>query len=372
MQRLVVAIAVLCAVVSSGALVVARIVFPPPELVANASEHDFGELLGPKAASHAFRLKNKGGRTLRITGVRATCSCTEAAVGTWVLGPGEGTELRVGMDPGRTVGVASGRVIVCSNDPDNPEMVFSVQGRVSPRIPRLSPPLVDFGRLPLRSIPKRLEFTVLCQDENDLSISVADSLDVSPVHSRLVKTGGWPKLLVWLEPGASAGPLTGAVHIRTRSKTGPELRLAVRGEITGPVRAIPAAVRFGEVSAGPEMCVRVVSDRNSPFEASILEICGAGREFLAASLEPAGSNWELRVSLKPDQLRPSLSKMTSVVRIRCRWHDSCDLNVPVHAFAEGCVSDGTAVSELRARALRHEPWAKSLRTRYTGEDVFRR
>lgn len=52
---------------------------PPPSLVCDAPEWDFGELAAGTKRSHAYVLRNSGANLVRIQRVRATCGCTAAA-----------------------------------------------------------------------------------------------------------------------------------------------------------------------------------------------------------------------------------------------------------------------------------------------------
>lgn len=106
-----------------------------PMLSVDQPSYDFGSVAEGTVITHAFVLTNRGDATLTITGTRATCGCTTAALSKSSLAPGESVSLEARVDTTHFGGRISKQVYIDSNDPSTPSAVVLVQGEVLPLQP---------------------------------------------------------------------------------------------------------------------------------------------------------------------------------------------------------------------------------------------
>ena len=95
-----------------------------------------------------LELRNAGTTELVITGVRTSCGCTSAAVGSKNVPPGQSTTLTVTIDPARiSPGFESRKqVSLKTNDPAHRNVSIPVIARVEPEF-LLEPQSVSFGKV---------------------------------------------------------------------------------------------------------------------------------------------------------------------------------------------------------------------------------
>ncbi len=93
-----------------------------PQIIAQSSEHDFGDVAEGTSVTHNFVVSNSGGDVLKITKVRAGCGCTAASPEKSELAPGESTTIRVAFNSTGREGRQEKYVFVNSNDPKTPEL----------------------------------------------------------------------------------------------------------------------------------------------------------------------------------------------------------------------------------------------------------
>jgi len=101
-----------------------------PKLVLQQNSFDFGDIKQGETVSHTFVISNNGGDLLKITNVQASCGCTAAAPEKNELAPGESTNLIVKFNSAGRQGMQKKTVKIFTNDPQNPEMVITINGNV--------------------------------------------------------------------------------------------------------------------------------------------------------------------------------------------------------------------------------------------------
>jgi Protein of unknown function (DUF1573) len=101
-----------------------------PKLVLQQNSFDFGDIKQGETVSHTFVISNNGGDLLKISNVQASCGCTAAAPEKNELAPGESTNLTVKFNSSGRQGMQKKTVKIFTNDPQNPEMVITINGNV--------------------------------------------------------------------------------------------------------------------------------------------------------------------------------------------------------------------------------------------------
>ncbi len=107
---------------------------PWPKVVAEERDFNFGRMAAGTRMHHEFAISNAGEAPLRLRVHRTSCKCTQFRVSHDVLAPGESGSVFLEWE-GRDVTDAFHHAgDLYTNDPDNPEIRFSVTGQVAERI----------------------------------------------------------------------------------------------------------------------------------------------------------------------------------------------------------------------------------------------
>ncbi len=102
-----------------------------PRKVCDQPTFDFGSRDASEVVSHTFELKNTGTSDLIITAVRPACGCTTAQLDKSVIPPGESSKLGAQLSLAGRSGEIQKPILIESNDPANPALQLSIQGKVS-------------------------------------------------------------------------------------------------------------------------------------------------------------------------------------------------------------------------------------------------
>jgi hypothetical protein len=251
---------------------------------------DFGAILRTQqATAKAFLIKNVGVNPLLVGEITVPDGFVLVQQPSGSIQPGASGRIEIALDP-TTKGVHVGRVVVASDDPDEPLLSFSISGQVLP--PPVSVASVDGRRLPAsvvtgRTSPRR-PLSVTLRNETDLpfvdSVSIAAyassdvTLDASDVKlaefvTALRLPAGHTRMLkLMLSPDAF--PVGDAIVIAsvtasnvTDAGAGPQVsvrppfvRLA-SGSDAGDPRAVTASAKRGR--AVP-LVIPIANDGNVP------------------------------------------------------------------------------------------------------------
>ncbi len=104
-----------------------------PKVAVQQVEHDFGEITQGQKVTYNFIISNSGGDALKIEDVRASCGCTAAKPEKTVLGPGEGTNIKVTFDSFGKLGNQVKHIYVETNDPDQKLLKLKIKAVVLPK-----------------------------------------------------------------------------------------------------------------------------------------------------------------------------------------------------------------------------------------------
>ena len=107
-----------------------------PQLAADATLLDLGEVVNGVVVERDVTITNTGGAPLVVSEVLTTCGCTTAALEPMTLSPGEAGNLHIAFDSGahgpELTGPIMRRVILVSNDPAQPEATVDLQATILP------------------------------------------------------------------------------------------------------------------------------------------------------------------------------------------------------------------------------------------------
>jgi hypothetical protein len=103
-----------------------------PRISIAPESFDFGKALPGKTLRKEFTIRNFGDRDLVIDGVSTTCGCTAALPKEKTIPPGGSTPLAVTLETRSYSGRIERRVLVRSNDPEDPRAEIRVIVTVEP------------------------------------------------------------------------------------------------------------------------------------------------------------------------------------------------------------------------------------------------
>jgi hypothetical protein len=154
-----------------------------PDVLFPDSPWDFGEMLQQESASHRFEVRNVGTDTLFISRVNAACGCTSAPLTKDIVAPGESIWLDITFNSKKFSGQVNKKVVVYSNDPDDPRASIEFTAQVETSRKRVAPVTepADLGNL-VPNRPRQTAITLTNVGTEPYRLSLAD----------------WPSS--WLEP----------------------------------------------------------------------------------------------------------------------------------------------------------------------------
>ena len=129
---------------------------------------DFGEITPHELPMHIFKFKNIGNEVLIIKGTWASCdSCIDTNIFAQELNAGEEGEIEITLNSPNMTRRFTERVVVESNDPDNPQVTLIVSGFIK----EIDKPAVRIQPQPQPQTPFRIGLSYFNQGEYDKAIT---------------------------------------------------------------------------------------------------------------------------------------------------------------------------------------------------------
>jgi len=100
-----------------------------PRIVFVSTEHNFGRVAMGSRNTCSFEFLNDGGKALIVEGIHASCGCTVTQAEATTIAPGQASEIAVTYHAG-TFGKSRKRILVATNDPQNPQTELWVVAEV--------------------------------------------------------------------------------------------------------------------------------------------------------------------------------------------------------------------------------------------------
>lgn len=262
----------------------------------------YGNVPSGRLVRHTFRVRNRGGRPLKILGIRPSCGCLATPLhrdrdaqvarpgGSIKRNPETGTyevdfekvESSATIEPGGEIfvtgfydttnrtGTRPASFTILSNDPDEPRLELVVEGEVR-AVVVFDPQVAYFSNLPaahgaetliwLRAAdPKeRIEIRSVRATHPSITFERVDAPDRSahPVPAQMAnhepkphpEAEGWQAVRVRIAKGMRVGPFRAVASIETNLTDSP-LVYSVMGTIAGNTTVSPAGLSFGRVPIG--------------------------------------------------------------------------------------------------------------------------
>ena len=220
-----------------------------PKIQFKETEYDFGKVERGTKVTHYFEFKNVGDESLHINQVRATCGCTAVLATKKVLQPGETGKIKAVFNSRGYAGKVTKRVIVKTNDPDNPVVNLIITGEVE--VPfRVMPRHIGFGFIRPDSTPAET-VRIYFMKRNlkvDSVTTVGDFLEIE----NLGQKDSVFTFVARVKKGISTGNIYGRVNVYTNNSLDPRIIISVTGKVVGDVEVVPSMLSLG----GPRGRVR--------------------------------------------------------------------------------------------------------------------
>ncbi len=281
---------------------------PQPRLELIDPTYDFGTVLNGPPISHIFKLRNAGQGKLIIGQVLASCGCTAAKPTRTELGPGEGSEIVVTLATGAMSGHSGHTVTIATNDPNRPTATLTMVGDIQLQV-TATPADVDFGRVAHGQAEVReVVLTALKAPGFEVGKIANSNPNIKVERAPTPLAGGGVALKVSLAATMPVGAFVDALDIATNRLP---VKIAVYGNVTGPISVDPPQVSFGIVphQGSAERIVRITNSSQRPVK---LLGMASSNSSVGASVEPVtpGKEYKVTVLLRkntPDgQLRGQL------------------------------------------------------------------
>jgi len=286
---------------------------PQPKLQAVNPVFDFGSALEGEMVRHVFKIRNVGKGNLVIRGVKSSCGCTAAEPTRSMLKPGEDAEIGAAFDTRHQKGHQVRTITAITNDPENPQAIFTLQGTVKQQV-AATPAEVAFGKVTKGAALTREVVIADLLGGKKFEVGSISNTSSSIKVTQLPRTDGKPGALLKVEllPTMPVGPFEDSIKVSTNRVP---LNVSVFGTIQGDLSLDPVQVSFGIAPRGQDV-VRILRLTNrGPRKVNVLDVASTSQS-VTASAEPVspGKEYKITVVLKrgtPDgQVRGKLAIKT--------------------------------------------------------------
>ena len=244
-----------------------------PRIEFEETLYDFGRASWGQQVLHIFRFRNAGEKPLTISDVRSSCGCTSALLSEKNIPPGAEGEIEVVFNVGRRRGRTAEKVLVRSNDPDQPVVTLTVTGIVEGSLVVL-PERLYFGDIHnTESIERTIELVDI--EGGDVRIAKVESssryitAEIPPSSARVRDK---VEIVVTIGPGLPIGRLNEKLVIHTDNKEQSSIEVPIEGNVVGEIKVFPNQFFFGYVERGEPVSRKVVISKTGDEDLKILKV----------------------------------------------------------------------------------------------------
>ncbi|MCB9824800.1 MAG: DUF1573 domain-containing protein [Planctomycetes bacterium] len=323
------------------------------DLVADRTEHDFGDAAQDAERQTTITITNRGEK--KVTGIFATgeCGCNELTLGATELEPGASTELKVIFRTLWHAGYLVKKIRVRTADPNAGELhitqrIAIVDGLV------LTPHSVTFRDVKRGDTPTET-FSLRWYEGHGQPFQVTGVTVPGHAFTHTIRAyedpadpsvKGWEVALAFGEP-AVEGTLSAEVLVTTDHPDHPQLTLPLYANVSGPVWMQARTVQFGSRPAGEERATtirfRPTDPEAQPF-GEVKATARLGKVQLEVGPDPVhfdkGGYWFLKVTLPADT--PPGPVEGEVVTLDVGIEGEAPIELPVKAHVRKESGDGAA------------------------------
>lgn len=276
---------------------------PAPGIVCEESEYYFGAVPNTEVISHDFILANEGTRALHLRAVRADCGCVLTKIEDDLLDPGESTVLRVQFNLKGRGGKQLRRIIVESNDPEQPRLILALIGDVLVPM-EIVPDQIYWGNIHIASTAEKSCEIRFHENDESYVTSVVSPLPNFSAELITVKPRRIYKVVVRPVPPLHPGGFRSALRVTTDHPRFRTIEIPMQGRIVSDFFSIPDEIAIKSSDSRPVSRILIIcSGLKKKFK--LLEV-KVPRPEIEARFRPlaAGSGYriELRNIVPADEL----------------------------------------------------------------------
>ena len=224
----------------------------PQQAVFENTQRDLGKVLAGEGMDLEFKVKNAGGKALKIQSVTGTCGCLVPKYPNSVK-PGETATIQVRFEPApQWYGRVQKHLTVVTDDPKLPEVKLDLQADIDPLLAMDPPSPVQIPAHRGQTVSTEVKIT----PRVGTNIKLSDPKPAQPwVKTQLIPPAagdakGSYRLKVQVGPCDRSADMVGTVTLKTSSKLLPMTSVvAVALQLEGVV-ASPSEVLFSNLPAG--------------------------------------------------------------------------------------------------------------------------
>jgi len=298
-----------------------------PKIVFAQPIHNFGELKPNAEVTHEYAFTNAGDGTLEIIRVQSTCGCAAVAPSKKLLAPGESSVIKITYHAGRTAGMSEKKILVYTNDPEQPESVLTIRAAIKTDL-EFNPSYIRFDNIP---IDQPAEASVFFMAKDPDAFKLTDLKADDPFlrcEWRRTDDGRFELKVAFVPEQVKAdhrGYLNSTVRAKTNSESFPIIQLPVYIKFQEEFAVVPARLMMYGLKAGTGATRDVIVKNNKgvAFQITAVE---SSNPFVRAEVVRNGEAANV-VKIVIDAKAPAgLCNATVIVRMGARH-----LAVPVRA-----------------------------------------
>jgi len=203
-----------------------------PKAQVPETTHDFGEVFEDVELTHTFTINNIGDALLEIKDIDSDCACT-AADSDRRIPPGGQGRIKLTIAPYSVLRQFAKKTKVFFNDPEQPQVVLTMQGYGKPFIEIQPSHIIRFRGKPGEELHNQVRFTSHLPGHweiKDFKTNIPQYIDVN------VKAEQPGKIYVVevRNKRQEAGNYAGVIELSTTSEKRPRLIMRVFGELSLP------------------------------------------------------------------------------------------------------------------------------------------
>lgn len=279
-----------------------------PHAVLSESAFDFGSVAQGTKVVREIEIKNTGTADLLIQRLSPSCGCTATTLTSSTVKPGTSEKIKITFDTTGFFGPKKKTIAIVTNDPENPEQVFSLTGHVATGI-TTSPGKLEFGEVfpSTKAADRTKEVSLEVEEGSSLEVARVGTLSKYLKVSPVVKQGGKATAQVELLSNAPRGDFRDRIVFEFVDDRRAPVNVPVTASVKGDLRVSPATVSFGVVEGAQVLERRVRFENKSAQRVSVRSIESSDPAVSASLVEvEPGKQGVVVIKVDPSRVRGDL------------------------------------------------------------------
>lgn len=209
-----------------------------PDIACDEQEFFFGSVSNTETVEHEFIISNEGTAPLHISGVKTDCGCLAARPENNTLAPGESTPLQIKFSLRGRSGPQFRRIIVKSNDPDQPHLILTMTGETIAPL-EVIPEQIFWGNIHYTAVAERSCEIRFSEGEQSYITSVETPANVFTAELITVTPRRHYKIKIRTVPPMRPGSLQTSLRVTSDHPRLPTIEIPMQARIIGDIFSIP-------------------------------------------------------------------------------------------------------------------------------------